>query len=146
MLKITEVNQTLKITEENGTVVKLTPIGSTSLKISEVGSQGLKGDTPTPSDVQVKQDAEAGNSTPTYNETDPNNPYITSLSYVDANGATNHTKTFNYTTYLGEQVVDTLVSVFTYEGEVWTYTKQLNYKDVGGVPVWDGTDSTVVKV
>jgi hypothetical protein len=144
-LNITETIQTLTITETNGDVVTLTPIGTTTLTISEVGVRGLKGDTPTATDIQVKQNAEAGDSDPTYDETDVDNPFIVSMVYSDANGATLHSKVFNYIEYLGESVVSSVVNTFTYELQIWTYTKTINYKDVGGVPVWDGTDSLVAK-
>ena len=146
MLNITETKKTLRITEAGGNVIKIQPSATKILKVNKAGIQGPKGDTPTLADVQVKQDAEAGNSSPVYDETDPNNPFIISMTYEDANGATNHSKVFNYSTFLGERVGTSIVSTFTYLGQVWTYTKTINYKDVGGVPVWDGTDSFVNKI
>jgi len=144
MLKITEVEQTLKITEESGTVVKLTPIGSTSLKISEVGSQGLKGDTPTPTDIQVLQDASQGASTPIYDGVDESK--LIQINYADANGATGHQKVLNYGTVYGEEVVTSIVSTFVYEFQTWTYTKTLNYIEFESAPLWSGTTPTIAKI
>lgn len=147
MVEITEEVHEVVITDEaTGYSVNVYPEAESEVVISEEGLPGPQGPAPTYTDTQVKQDAEAGNSTPTYDETDPDNPFIVSMVYVDANGATNHSRAFNYTTFLGIPVSDSIVNTFTYEGQVWTYTKQLNWKDVGGLPVWDGTDLSVTKV
>ena len=144
MIKVTEDKYTLKISRDGEPKITLRPTTSTTLKISSVGRQGLKGDTPTPTDTQVLQDASQGASTPTYDGVVEDK--LIRIDYVDANGATGHQKVLSYGTVFGEEVVTSIVSTFVYEGETWTYTKTLNYIEFNSAPLWNGTTPTISKV
>ncbi len=144
MLKITKSRVSLKITRDEKTIV-LKPQASPTLKIGSawVSSNG-DGVTPTLSDVQVLQDVSAGVSTPTYDNVVLDK--VLSIAYEDKNGGNGHTKTFNYGVVFGEEVVTSTVDTFSYLAQDWTYTKQINYREVDGSPIWDGTTPTVVKI
>tara|TARA_R110002167_G_scaffold250466_1_gene456655 strand:+ start:309 stop:749 length:441 start_codon:yes stop_codon:yes gene_type:complete len=145
MIEISSTNKSLSITHNNKTI-EVKPSSTNSITISKLGAQGLKGDTggfATPSDNEVIAQAESGDKVASYNGIILDK--IEGISYEDINGASNHTKTFNYGTVAGEEVVATIVSVFGYSGENWTVTKTINYDAVGGAPLWAGTDINIIK-
>jgi hypothetical protein len=139
---IEEINEVVIEDEDTGYEVVVETV-ETELIISSEGSPGPKGDTPTLSDTQILQDASQGKSTPNYDDTVQDK--LLSISYEDANGATEHIKVFNYGTVFGEEVVTSIVSTFTYEGQVWEYTKTLNYIELDSAPLWNGTTPTITK-
>ena len=73
-------------------------------------------------DIQIIQNV--GDTTKVFSKT---GDLVTGIAYSDKAGATNHTKTFVWTTVSGSNAVDSIVEVFDYEGQTWTYTKAFTY-------------------
>ena len=76
----------------------------------------------TQSDIQIIQDV--GDTRKVFSKT---GDLVTGIAYDDAAGATNHSKTFVWTTVNGDDAVYSIIEIFTYDSQVWTYTKLFTY-------------------